>query len=89
MENANPFVLAPPNGVRERITQELNELCVISAMIDYRLEKIDHTQIEIPPVVLIEQLLNDIMGSPNVFEMDDLETDNESLDTPLVSPFLD
>ncbi|GKE44190.1 hypothetical protein Tco_1471474 [Tanacetum coccineum] len=38
---------------------------------------------------LIELLLNDLMDSPDVFEMDDLESDNESIDTPLVSPFLD
>nr|GEZ63983.1 hypothetical protein [Tanacetum cinerariifolium] len=41
-----------------------------------------------PPLVPIEQLLNDLMDSPNVLEMNDLES-NESIDTPLVSPFLD
>ncbi|GJZ20229.1 hypothetical protein Tco_0556819 [Tanacetum coccineum] len=29
------------------------------------------------------------MDSPDVLEMDDLESDNESIDTPLVAPFLD
>ncbi|GJR16706.1 hypothetical protein Tco_0965233 [Tanacetum coccineum] len=89
MENANPFVTAPPNGFRAMITQELNELRAISIMIDSRLENIDHTQIKIPPPVLIEQLLNDFMDSSDVLKMDDLESENESIDTPLVSPFLD
>ncbi|GJR81336.1 hypothetical protein Tco_0152121 [Tanacetum coccineum] len=37
----------------------------------------------------VKQLLNDFMNSPDVLEMDDLESYNESIDTPLVSPFLD
>ncbi|GJR84532.1 hypothetical protein Tco_0155317 [Tanacetum coccineum] len=65
MENANPFVPAPPNGLRTMITQELNELRAISAMIDSRLENINRTQIKIPPPVPIEQLLNDFMDSPD------------------------
>nr|GFA28053.1 hypothetical protein [Tanacetum cinerariifolium] len=39
----NPFVPAPPNGLRAKITQELNELREISAMIDSCLENIDRT----------------------------------------------
>ncbi|GKE30033.1 hypothetical protein Tco_1445417 [Tanacetum coccineum] len=89
MENANPFVPAPLNGLHARITQEFNELRVISAMINSRLENIDHTQIKILPPVPIEQLLNDFMDSPDVIEIDDLESNNESIYTPLVSPFLD
>ncbi|GJW21291.1 hypothetical protein Tco_0031913 [Tanacetum coccineum] len=89
MENVNPFVPAPPNGLCARITQELNELCAISGMIDFRLENIDHTQIKIPPPVPIEELLNDFMDSSNVLEIDNLESDNESIDTPFVFPFLD
>ncbi|GJX46351.1 hypothetical protein Tco_0271541 [Tanacetum coccineum] len=89
MENANPFIPAPPNRLRARITQELNELRAISAMIDSRLKNINHTQIIIPPPIPIEQLLNDFMNSHDVFEMDDLESDNESIDTPLISPFID
>ncbi|GJY53594.1 serine carboxypeptidase-like protein 13 isoform X1, partial [Tanacetum coccineum] len=77
MQNATPFVLASPNGLRTRITQELNELCAISAMIDSRLENIDHTHIIIPPPFPLEQLFNDFMNLPDVFEMDDLE-DSES-----------
>ncbi|GKB26991.1 hypothetical protein Tco_0866392 [Tanacetum coccineum] len=72
-----------------RITQELNELHAISAMIDSRLENIDHTQILIPSPVPFEQLVNDFMNPLDVFEMNDLESDNESKDTPLVSPFID
>ncbi|GKD54230.1 hypothetical protein Tco_1287617 [Tanacetum coccineum] len=89
VKNANPFVPTSLNGLRAKITQELNELRVISAMIDSRLENIDHTQIKIPPPVLIEQLLNDFIDSPDMIEMDDLESDNESIDTPLVSLLLD
>ncbi|GJZ34055.1 hypothetical protein Tco_0579491 [Tanacetum coccineum] len=58
-------------------------------MIDSRLENIDHTQIKISPPVPIDQLFNDFMDSPDALEMDDLESDNEFVDTPLVSPFLD
>ncbi|GJU59032.1 hypothetical protein Tco_1236798 [Tanacetum coccineum] len=89
MENANPFIPVTPNRLHARITQELNELCAILAMIDSRLENIDHTQIIIPPPIPLEQLLNDFMNPPNVFERDDLESDDESIDTPLVSPFID
>nr|GFA11326.1 hypothetical protein [Tanacetum cinerariifolium] len=71
MENANPFVSVSPNGLHVRITQELNELRAISAMIN------------LPR----EQPLNDFMNS--IIEMDDLESDDESVDTPFVSPFLD
>ncbi|GJX09826.1 hypothetical protein Tco_0199685 [Tanacetum coccineum] len=89
MKNANPFVPIPPNGLSARISQELDELCAILAIIDLRLENIDHTYIIIPPPVPFEQLLNDFMNPPNVFEIDDLESDNELVDTPLVSSFLD
>ncbi|GKA47125.1 hypothetical protein Tco_0740008 [Tanacetum coccineum] len=33
-------------------------------------------------------MLDDFMNPLNVFEMDDSESDSESIDTPLVSPFL-
>ncbi|GJY18056.1 hypothetical protein Tco_0389547 [Tanacetum coccineum] len=89
MENANPFVPIPPNGLSVRISQELDEICAILAIIDSLLENIDHTHIIIPPHVPFEQLLNDFMNPPNVFEMDDLESENELVDTPLVSPFID
>ncbi|GJT47481.1 hypothetical protein Tco_0956196 [Tanacetum coccineum] len=89
MENANPVVPAPPYVIRARITQELNELRAISAMIDSRLEDISHTHILISPPVPLEQLLDDFMNPPNVFEMNDSESDSESNDMPLVSPFLD
>ncbi|GJR94720.1 hypothetical protein Tco_0266894 [Tanacetum coccineum] len=89
MENANLFVPIPPNGLRPMITQELNDLCIISAMIDSCFENINHTQIIIPPHVPFEQLLNDFMNPTDVFELDDLESRNELVDTPLVSPFID
>nr|GEU44282.1 hypothetical protein [Tanacetum cinerariifolium] len=89
MENTNLFVPVPPNGLRSRISQELNELYAIFVAIDSRFENIDHTQIIIPPFIPFKQLLNDFMNPPDVFEMDDLESDNKSVDTPLVSPFID
>ncbi|GKD04832.1 reverse transcriptase domain-containing protein [Tanacetum coccineum] len=46
-------------------------------------------KILIPSPVPFEHLLNDFMNPPDVFEMDDLESDNEYVDTPLVSPFID
>ncbi|GKG05343.1 hypothetical protein Tco_0325429, partial [Tanacetum coccineum] len=61
----------------------------ISAMIDSRFENNDHIQIKIPSLVSIEQLFNNFMDSTDVLEIDDLEFDNESIDTPLVSLFLD
>ncbi|GKF59285.1 hypothetical protein Tco_0176071, partial [Tanacetum coccineum] len=83
MENTNPFVPVLPNELCARISQKINELYVISAIIDSRLENIDHTQIIIPPPVPFEHLLTDgFMNLPNVFEMDDLESENESIDTP-------
>ncbi|GKA59254.1 hypothetical protein Tco_0758567 [Tanacetum coccineum] len=88
MENVNPFVPIPPNELRARISQELNDLRAISATIASPLENIDHTQIIIPPVPF-EQLVNDFMNPPDVSEMDDLESDNESVDTPLIYPFID
>ncbi|GJS65942.1 hypothetical protein Tco_0680506 [Tanacetum coccineum] len=45
MENANPFVHVPPNGLHARITQELNELRAISCMIDSHLKNVDHTML--------------------------------------------
>ncbi|GKC63057.1 hypothetical protein Tco_1095655 [Tanacetum coccineum] len=71
MKNTNPFVPVPPNGLHARITQELNELCAISAMIDSHLKNFDHTML------------------PNEIDMNDLESKDELIDTPLVSPFLD
>ncbi|GKB60484.1 hypothetical protein Tco_0916670 [Tanacetum coccineum] len=77
MENANP----PPNNrrvltaaLRARAVQELHELQIISAFIDFRLES-------------IEQFLNNFANHPNETDMNNLEFDNESVDTPLVSPF--
>nr|GEV17097.1 hypothetical protein [Tanacetum cinerariifolium] len=89
MKNANPFVPVTPNRLHAKHNQELNELRTISTMIDSRLENIDHTRIAIPPTAPFEQLLNDFMIPSDVFEMDVLESDDESVDTPLVSPFMD
>ncbi|GJV45616.1 hypothetical protein Tco_1430152 [Tanacetum coccineum] len=77
MENANP----PPNNcpiltvaLRTRAVQELHELQIISAFVDSRLES-------------IERFLNNFANHPNETDMNDLESDDESVDTPLVSPF--
>ncbi|GJZ04889.1 hypothetical protein Tco_0538164 [Tanacetum coccineum] len=88
MENGNPFVPAPPNGFRARITQELDELHEILPMIDSCLENIGRAHIPVPPHVPFEQFLDDFMNPPNELVMDDLESNTESYDTPLVSPFL-
>nr|GEZ22720.1 hypothetical protein [Tanacetum cinerariifolium] len=73
MENAKPFVPIPPNRLHFKITEELNKLHAISTMINSHLE----------------QPLNDSMNSHNIVEMDDLKSDDGSIDTPIVSPFLD
>ncbi|GKA94410.1 hypothetical protein Tco_0816448 [Tanacetum coccineum] len=80
MENANPPPTnnppVLPTALRAKVVQELNELQAISTYIDSRLENID-------------QFLNGFTQQPNEIDVDDLEPDDESVDTPLVSPFLD
>nr|GEX77551.1 hypothetical protein [Tanacetum cinerariifolium] len=77
MENAN----TPPNNcpiltvaLHARAVQELHELQIISDFVYSRLES-------------IEQFLNNFANHPNETDMNDLETDDELVDTPLVSPF--
>ncbi|GJX54294.1 hypothetical protein Tco_0282663 [Tanacetum coccineum] len=70
----NPSVL--PIALREKVFQELNELQAISTYIDSCLEN-------------IVQFLNGFTQQPNEIDVDGFEPDNESVDTPLVSPFLD
>ncbi|GKA81150.1 hypothetical protein Tco_0787842 [Tanacetum coccineum] len=78
MENPNP----PPTNnppvlpivLRAQVVQELNELQAISTYIETK--NINH-------------FLNGFTQKPNEIDVDDLEPDNESVDTPLVSPFLD
>ncbi|GJS58662.1 DNA helicase [Tanacetum coccineum] len=89
MENANLFVLVPPNRLRARITQELNELRAVPTIINSHLENIGHVHIPFPPPVPFEQLLDVFINPPDVLEMDDSDSDSEFIDTPLVSPFLD
>ncbi|GJS10124.1 hypothetical protein Tco_0674130 [Tanacetum coccineum] len=78
MENANPPPtnnhLVLPAALRARIDQELHELHVISAFVDSRLEN-------------IKQFLNNFANQPNETNMNNLESDDETGDTPLVSPF--
>ncbi|GJT95302.1 hypothetical protein Tco_1090820 [Tanacetum coccineum] len=78
MENANPpstnnrHVL--PVALRARAVQELHELQVISAFFDSHLES-------------SEQFLNHFANQTKESNINDLESDDESIDTPLVSPF--
>ncbi|GJS10735.1 hypothetical protein Tco_0367531 [Tanacetum coccineum] len=90
MENANPFgPHVPPNAPRDQVVKELDELLEISAMIDSRLETNDHNQIVVPPPASSEQLLHDFFDPSKFLKADDIISDAESMDTPLVSPFLD
>ncbi|GJT49778.1 hypothetical protein Tco_0975935 [Tanacetum coccineum] len=59
-----------------KVVQELDELQAILAYINSRLKN-------------IEKFLNGFVNPPNEIDMDDLERDDESVDTPFVSPFLD
>ncbi|GKB41080.1 hypothetical protein Tco_0886022 [Tanacetum coccineum] len=78
MENANP----PPTNnclvlsaaLRAKAGQELHELQVILAFVDSRLES-------------IKRFLNSFANQPNETDMNKLKSDDESVDTPLVSPF--
>ncbi|GJY67740.1 hypothetical protein Tco_0470722 [Tanacetum coccineum] len=63
-----------PAALRARAIQELHELQVISAFVDSCLGS-------------IEQFLNNFANQPNETNMNDLKFDDESVDTPLVSPF--
>ncbi|GJS12469.1 hypothetical protein Tco_0406941 [Tanacetum coccineum] len=78
MENANPpptnnrHVL--PDVLRVRFNQELQELHKISTFVDSRLES-------------IERFLNRLPDQPNETNINDPESDDGSVDTPLASPF--
>ncbi|GJS20181.1 hypothetical protein Tco_0448813 [Tanacetum coccineum] len=78
MEKAN---LPPTNNrpvlpvtLRTQAVQELYELQRISAFVDSRLES-------------IERFLNNFANQPNKTNMNNLESDDESVDTPIVSTF--
>ncbi|GJW95997.1 hypothetical protein Tco_0177805 [Tanacetum coccineum] len=75
MENANlpPTINHPvlPAALRARAVQELWK---ISAFIDSRLES-------------IERFLNRFTDQPNETSINDPESDDGSVDTPLISPF--
>ncbi|GKA36972.1 hypothetical protein Tco_0723537 [Tanacetum coccineum] len=78
MENTNPPPTKNrpvlPAALRARIDQELHELHVILTFVDSRLES-------------IKQFLNNFANQPNETNMNNLESDDEAVDTPLVSPF--
>ncbi|GJX35465.1 hypothetical protein Tco_0247022, partial [Tanacetum coccineum] len=65
-----------PTALRAKVVQELDELQAISTYIDSCREN-------------IEQFLGGFVNPPNNIDMDDLESNDELVDTPLVSPFLD
>nr|GEZ61009.1 hypothetical protein [Tanacetum cinerariifolium] len=78
MENVNPPPTnnhpVLPAALRARAIQELHELQVISTFVDSRLES-------------IEQFLNNFAIQPNETNINGLDSNNESIDTPIVSPF--
>ncbi|GKD52182.1 hypothetical protein Tco_1281158 [Tanacetum coccineum] len=76
MENVNPPPTRPvlPAALCARFNQELQELQKISAFVDYRLES-------------IERFLNCFADQTNETSINDLESDDGLVDTPLVSPF--
>ncbi|GKB52545.1 hypothetical protein Tco_0903298 [Tanacetum coccineum] len=78
MENVNPPLtnnrLVLPAALHVQAVQELHELQRIFAFVDSRLES-------------IERFLNNFANQPNETNMNDLEFDDESVDTYLVSPF--
>ncbi|GJY60536.1 hypothetical protein Tco_0461193, partial [Tanacetum coccineum] len=80
VENTNPPpTLDPPvlpTTLYVKVVQELDKLQAISAYIDSRLENIEH-------------FFNGFVNPPNEIDIDDLEPGDESVDTPLVSPFRD
>nr|GEU68698.1 hypothetical protein [Tanacetum cinerariifolium] len=80
MENANPPPTnnppVLPTSLRAQVVQEVNKLQAILTYIDSCLENIN-------------QFLNGFTQQPNEINVDDLEPDNELVDTPVVSPFLD
>ncbi|GKE98790.1 hypothetical protein Tco_0022141 [Tanacetum coccineum] len=77
-ENANPPPTSNrpvlPTALRAQAIQELHKLQQISAFVDSHLES-------------IERFLNNFANQPNETNMNDLESDDESVDIPLVSPF--
>ncbi|GKC39408.1 hypothetical protein Tco_1051792 [Tanacetum coccineum] len=80
MENVNPpSTLDPsvlPTALCAKVVQELDELQSILAYIGSRREN-------------TEQFLNGFVKPPNEIDLDNLEPDDESVDTSLVAPFLD
>ncbi|GKA93812.1 hypothetical protein Tco_0815798 [Tanacetum coccineum] len=76
MENVNPPPTRPvlPAALRARFNQELQELQKISAFVDSRLES-------------IERFLNRFADQTNETNINDHESDDGLVDTPLVSPF--
>ncbi|GKF63232.1 hypothetical protein Tco_0186680, partial [Tanacetum coccineum] len=63
-----------PAVLHAQAIQELHELQKILTFIDSRLES-------------IERFLNDFANQPNETHINDFESDDESVYTPLVSPF--
>ncbi|GKD16039.1 hypothetical protein Tco_1205197 [Tanacetum coccineum] len=58
-------------------------------MIDSRLENIDNDLIVAPPRASHKQLLHNFLDPPEFLKVDDIVSDVESVDTPLLSPLLD
>ncbi|GJS75084.1 hypothetical protein Tco_0724965 [Tanacetum coccineum] len=78
LENTHSDSSTSPNPsisfITEKVLKFIHELKVISAFVDSRLES-------------IKQFLNNFNDQPNETNMNNLETDDESGETPFVSPF--
>nr|GEU30954.1 hypothetical protein [Tanacetum cinerariifolium] len=88
-ERESIWSTCPPNAPHDQIIQELDELLEISAMIDSRPENMDHDLIDVSPLASSKQLLPNFLDLPEYLEIDDIVLDTKSVDTQLVSPFLD
>ncbi|GJT45087.1 hypothetical protein Tco_0953802 [Tanacetum coccineum] len=81
MENANPFVPAPPNGLHAKITREINELRAISALIDSYLRDVNHTlsnEIDMDDLASSDEQIDTPLISPF------LDSDDESDDVEVI-----
>ncbi|GJW96823.1 hypothetical protein Tco_0178631 [Tanacetum coccineum] len=78
MKNMNPPPISNcpvlPAALRAQSIQEFHELQRISSFVDSRLES-------------IERFLNNFINQPNETNINNLESGNEAVDTPLVSSF--
>ncbi|GJU13644.1 hypothetical protein Tco_1136040 [Tanacetum coccineum] len=81
MENVNPPPTSNrpvlPAALHAQVIQELQELQELQRILSFVESRLKS----------IERFLNNFSNQPNETNMNDLKSDNESVDTPLVSPF--